>query len=163
MSPEESDKPAPLSRSEINVPFRLLDGPVHWTRVFFGVTVIILGVLWSSTILEWAMQASEGRLGLHSQLQAELVGWEVCAVAILFGAGLAGSCTFNGLKQGLCVGFGAGLVYMGLQFGNPRAVLDKTLLMMACIFFLSLAGGWFGSQLLPPVLAARRRSRILEG
>jgi hypothetical protein len=138
----------------------MLDGPVHLTRVLMGIALVLTGVLWSNVILDFALEASQGKLALRSHLQAQLVSWEISGLAILVGSGFAGACTYNGLKQGLCVGIGAGLVYAGLQFGSPDANLEKTLFMMMGIFALSVAGGWFGGQLLPPVVA-RRPGRML--
>lgn len=161
-APEET---ANDRRPKIALPvsFRLFDGPVHVTRVVVGVVIVVFGVLWSNTILNFALSASGGTLALRSHLQAQLVSWEISGLAILFGSGLAGACTFNGFKQGFCVGVGASLIYAGLQLGNPDAVLEKTLFLMLGISTLSIAGGWFGGQLLPPVLAAQRRNRILDG
>lgn len=140
--------------------FRLLDGPIHLTRVLMGVVVVVIGVMWANVILDFALEASQGKLALRSHLQAQLVSWEISGLAILVGSGFAGACTYNGLKQGLCVGIGAGMVYAGLQVGNPAANLEKAVFMMIGIFTLSVAGGWFGGQLLPPVIA-RRPGRML--
>ncbi|MFO0966970.1 MAG: hypothetical protein U0793_15475 [Gemmataceae bacterium] len=153
------------NRPKISLPasFRLFDGPVHLTRVLFGIAIVVGGVMWSNVILEFALNASQGALALRSHLQAQLVSWEISGLAILFGSGLAGACTFNGFKQGLCVGLGAALSYAAMQLGNPTTVLEKTLLMMLAILVLSLAGGWFGGQLLPPLSPSRPKNRILTG
>jgi hypothetical protein len=160
-----SEEPANTNRPKINIPssFRLFDGPVHLTRVLIGIAIVVVGVMWSTAILQFALTASQGSLALRSHLQAQLVSWEISGLAILFGAGLSGACTFNGFKQGFCVGLGAGMVYAGLQLGNPDSVLEKTLFMMLGIFTLSIAGGWFGAQLLPPLAPGKPRNRILTG
>jgi len=141
--------------------FQFMAGPVYLGRVCVGVVIVVMGVVWSNAILQWVMTASGGALEIRSHLQAQLIGWEVNALAALFGSGLAGSSTFNGLKQGLFVGAGAALILGGIQLGNPKAVLETTVFMMTGIAVLSVAGGWFGSQLFPPVGAAKRRNRIL--
>lgn len=162
-APEETAKDPARPAIPLASSFRLLDGPVHLTRVLIGIAVVVAGVMWSKVVLDFAMEASQGKLALKSHLQAQLVSWEISGLAILFGSGLAGACTFNGLKQGLCVGIGAALVYVGLQLGNPETVLEKSVFMMLGILVLSLAGGWFGGQLLPPVVAFKRRKGILAG
>ncbi len=143
--------------------FTFLSGPVYLGRVCLGVFVVVCGVVWSNAILNWVMNASQGSLEIRTHLQAQLIGWEVCALATLFGAGLAGSNTFNGLKQGLCVGVGSSLILAGVHLGSQAVMLETTLLMIVGILALTMAGGWFGSQLFPPIGAARRRNRILTG
>lgn len=153
-------KPQPLPSRGSS--FRLFDGPVHLGRVLVGIAVVVVGVMGSKVALKFALEASQGKLALESHLQTQLITWEVAGLAILLGSGLAGACTFNGFKQGLCVGIGASLVYAGLQLGNPETVLERSLFMMLGIFSLSLAGGWFGGQLLPPIVAKKRKG-ILAG
>ena len=79
------------------------------------------------------------------------------SVGALAGAGLAGATTRNGLKQGLCVGIGSAVILVGVQLGSPKAVLETTMFMVLSTIFLSLAGGWFGGQLFPPIIERRRR------
>lgn len=155
-TPRESSHPRPKA----SFSFQMLNGPVHLTRVLLGIAIVVLGVMWSNVVLEFALEASRGKLALKSHLQAQLVSWEISGLAILFGSGLAGACTMSGLKQGLCVGLGAAIVYAGIQLGNPNTHLEKTLLMMTSIFVLSVAGGWFGGQLLPPIIQRRRKGLV---
>ncbi len=140
---------------------RWLAGPVHLGRVFAGIFVVVVGVVWSNVILDWVLNASQGHLTLRTHLQAQMVGWEIAALAILFGAGFAGACTFNGLKQGVCVGIGASVIFLGIQMGSPSAVLEKVLFMILSILILTAAGGWFGGQLFPPVLSGKGRKKIM--
>jgi hypothetical protein len=155
------DSPVDKAPKRFGSSFQLLAGPVHLGRVFTGVFIVVAGVVWSNAILEWVLNASQGALAIKTHLQAQLVGWEISALTILLGAGLAGATTFNGLKQGLCVGLGAGVVLAGIQLGNPRAALEATTLMIASILALACVGGWFGCQLFPPVGSGKRRSRLL--
>lgn len=147
------DRPKPPR--EFNLPF--LAGPVHWGRVFAGIFVVVMGAVWSNAILEFVLKASNGKLAVGSNLQAQLICWEISALATLAGAGFAGANSFNGLKQGLMVGTGAGVVILGMQMGSPGAVLELSLLTVLGTLLLTLAGGWFGAQLLPPILANPRR------
>jgi hypothetical protein len=139
----------------------LFSGPVHVGRVFTGVFIVVAGVVWANGILEYVLRASNGALAVSSHMQARLIGWEIAALATLLGAALAGATTRNGLKQGLCVGLGAALVLGGIHIGNTKILLESLIAMLGCVFALSLAGGWFGGQLFPPLLARQRlRSRL---
>jgi hypothetical protein len=139
-----------------------LAGQVHLGRVFIGVGVVVFGVVWSQAILNWVLNAAGGALEIKTHLQAQLIGWEVSALVTLVGAAFAGASTFNGLKQGLCVGVASSLILAGVQLGNPTATLKTTGLMIGAILILSLGGGWFGGTLFPPVQQAKRRKRILD-
>ncbi len=142
----------PLLRMRLS-PFH---GPIAWGRVLTGITLAVGGVVWADVIREFVTEASEGKLSIDTQLQAELVTWEISALALLAGAALAGSTTKNGLKQGLVVGIGSGTLLFGIRLastaGTPQ-VLALTWLSSIC---LCLVGGWFGSQLLPPVVPRSR-------
>jgi hypothetical protein len=140
-----------------------LSGPVYMGRVTLGVCIVVAGVVWSNAILAWVLNASQGTLGIKTHLQTQLIGWEVCALATLFGAGLAGSNTFNGFKQGLCVGVGASLILAGVHLSNQKVTFETTIFTILGILIFTAAGGWFGSQLLPPLGPVKRRNRILTG
>lgn len=138
-------------------PGRYFAGPVHLTRVCMGVAIVVVGVLWSSLILTFLLNASGGALSIKTHLQDKLLLLEISALATLVGSGFAGATTFNGLKQGLCVGCGASVILFGIQMGSPNAVLETTLFTVVSTMLLTLAGGWFGGQLFPPIFARRRR------
>lgn len=135
----------------------LFAGPLHLGRVSAGIFVVVLGVVWSGAILQFVLQASQGTLSVSSQLQAKLVGWEISALAVLVGAALAGATTGNGLKQGLAVGLGAGVVIVGIQLSGGKSDGDTIALAALGLLILAGVGGWFGGQLFPPVIAGRRR------
>jgi hypothetical protein len=137
---------------------RLFSGRIHYGRIFAGVFVVVAGVVWSKVILEYMLRASNGTLAVSSHLQARLIGWEIAAMVTLLGAGVAGATTFNGLKQGLFVGLGSAVVIAGVHFGNDKLVVQSLAGMVGTVVVLSLAGGWFGGQLFPPIFARRRRS-----
>jgi hypothetical protein len=137
--------------------FNLLEGPVHWGRIIAGIAIVVGGVVWSHVILDFVLEAGQGKLSIKSHLQAKLVGWEISAVAALLGSGVAGATTINGLKQGICVGLGAAVVFAGIHLGSPKAILETTVFLVGSTFCLSLAGGWFGAQLFPPVVSSKRR------
>src|SRR5262249_39726561 len=86
-------------------------------------------------------------------LQDQVITWEIKAFFLLLGAAIAGTSTFNGVKQGLCVGvLSTGILVAAAPSSAPVIVLILT--MTSCVL-LSLVGGWFGCQLLPPVLKRR--------
>jgi hypothetical protein len=134
-----------------------LAGPVYPARVSIGIAIVLAGVFGAQTILELVLRASQGALSISSHLQAQLISWEIAALITVFGAGIAGSSTFNGIKQGICVGFAAAIIIAGFHFANPRVSFDMMLLTACSALLLSIVGGWFGGTLFPPVLPKRRR------
>jgi hypothetical protein len=136
-----------------------LSGPVAWGRVVAGIALAVGGVVWADVIREFVLDASEGRLKIENRLQAELVTAEITALAMLAGGALAGATTRNGLKQGLCAGIGIGVVLGGIRLASPYGTATTLLLTLASTLTLGLVGGWFGSELLPPVFGPVRRRR----
>jgi hypothetical protein len=143
--------PVPLSagRHVSRSPFA---GPVAWFRVLTGIGVALGGGLWANAILDFILTASDGRLTLDSELQAQLVTWEIAALAMLLGSGIAGASTMNGLKQGLCVGLGTASVLLGVSLSGRVIELDAVAVTLTTAVILCLVGGWFGGRLFPPVL-----------
>jgi hypothetical protein len=148
--------PKPARRSS----FLAFQVPISWPRVFLGIPIILIGAVWPTVILEKVIDFSNGAMNLRTHLQAELATWEVIALVVLLGAGLAGMNTFCGMKQGLAAGIGAACCYGAAQLGNSKSLLEPTLLTMMCVLALSLVGGWLGGQLFPPVVAAPRRREL---
>jgi hypothetical protein len=157
--PAPADRKAALSVGGSGKPSPF-DGPVAWVRVFLGIAAAVGGAIWANVILEFVLEAAEGKLAISSHLQAQLVTLEICALAILFGSSLAGATTANGLKQGLCVGLGASAVLIGIQLGGPNVSLNRLVFTGTGTCALALAGGWFGGLLFPPVVANPRRNRM---
>jgi hypothetical protein len=137
----------------------LVAAPVSWPRVLLGVAVVLAGSLWPKVILDFVLDASQGRMAVSSHLQAKLVTWEVSALVMLLGAGLSGVGAFSGLKQGLYVGVGAGLAFAAVQLGAQRMALEQALFTVFLIAGLSAAGGWFGGKVFPPIASFPRRRR----
>jgi hypothetical protein len=142
---------------------RWLEGPIHWWRISAGSVLVVCGVIWSNLIMKWMLDYSQGTLNITTHFQARVVGWEISGLAILLGALFAGATTYNGAKQGLGVGIGASIMFVGFQVANPRVHLEAIILVILTMVALALLGGWFGSQLFPPVSAERRRRRIVDG
>jgi hypothetical protein len=135
----------------------LFAGPVYWWRVLPGIALAVGGSLWANVILDLVIEASEGKMSVRTHLQANLVTWEITALAMLAGAGLAGATTRNGVKQGLCVGLGVAAVLVGVRLGYANANFDSLLLTAGMALAFGLGGGWFGGTLFPPVVARPKR------
>jgi len=134
-----------------------LTGRVAWLRVGLGIGLVVCGVLWSSAILKFVLENAPARLSVESSTQSELITWEIAALATFLGAGLAGATTSNGLKQGLCVGLGAGVVLAGMQLAKVNPNVDRAVITAISALFLSVGGGWFGGQLFPKIYQRSRR------
>ncbi len=154
---EEWNPLPPIPAQPSILPFA---GPVAWTRVVAGLALAVGGVIWADVIREAVLEASEGKLKINTHLQAELITWEISALAMLAGSALAGATTRNGLKQGLCVGTGLAIVLVGIRLASTNWTFSLLFLTAASTLSLGLAGGWFGSDLLPPVyIPPKRRKR----
>jgi len=128
----------------------LFAGPVFWGQVTAGAIVAVVGNISASFILNAVMDASGGKLSTSYHLQDVIITWEIRALTMLFGGAVAGALTMNGLKQGLVVGLIASLIL--LIFPAHRETLLLAFLTFVSTISLGLAGGWFGGQLLPPVV-----------
>jgi hypothetical protein len=138
----------------------LWDGPVLWLRVGIGAFLAVTMAIYTHSIIDGVVQLTEGRLSIVSVLEDQVAYAEVFSLAILFGGAIAGANTPNGLKQGMCVGIAAAFVIDGLflmGFLNPSA---PAIFPVLSTLFLGPIGGWFGSELLPPVHRGRARRRM---
>lgn len=155
----ENSNPSPAPGAGFGIIFtKMFSGPIHLGRVCAGAFVIVIGVVWANAILDFLLRASGGTLAISSRLQAQLVSMEISALVAIVGAGFAGATTRNGFKQGLCVGIGACMMVLGIQISGPNFTIESAVFTMSGIIGIALVGGWFGSQLFPP-LSTRRRKR----
>jgi len=134
---------------------KVLGGPIAWFQVTFGVLLAIAGCLAAPYLLSTALNAID-TLSLDEFMQESVVLWELKAVALLLGGGLAGAGSANGLKQGLVAGLVCCAV-MNVILALRHANVEVVVLSMGLSFSLTLLGGWFGSQLFPPVVPRTRR------
>ncbi len=125
-------------------------GPISWGRVLVGAAAAVAGTIYAKTLLRFVLDAAEGQLSIDSFLEAELVTWEIKALAILFGSAIAGWGTVNNLKQGSCVGICVSMVQIGIFFSSDAVPMEKGILTVAAALALGLVGGWFGGQMFPP-------------
>ncbi len=138
----------------------LFSGPVVWARVVVGVVLAVAGTLLATLLFEKILDMSHGALGTVDEMQDRLITLEIKALALLFGGALAGATTRNGLKQGLCVGLASTIILVGIEMNYVERWLQLAGYTALAAFFLSLAGGWFGSQLFPPIMRRPRRRRL---
>jgi hypothetical protein len=138
-------------------------GPVYWVRVLIGVTVAVVGAMSPRAVIDFMHEASDGALQVTGTEQVRVLTAEIFAFSILIGGCIAGATTPNGLKQGLCVGIGAGVAVAGLLFRSSDPHPGLVLLPLFSTLLLGSMGGWFGGQLLPPTAPRRRkRSSLLD-
>jgi hypothetical protein len=140
----------------------LFRGPVAWIRVAVGVVLAVAGTLTATLIFEKILEISHGTLGTVDELQDRLITLEIKSLALLFAGALAGATTRNGLKQGLCVGVASTIILIGIERNYVESWLRLSYYTALAPLFLSLAGGWFGSQFFPPIVR-RPRQRKLGG
>jgi hypothetical protein len=138
------------------------EGPVAWMRVCMGIPLAVGGVVCAQFLRETLVDVSNGKLVIDSYLQADFVAWEISALAILAGSAFAGATCSNGLKQGLFVGIGTATALLGIRLASPQMSLGFLVVTVVAAVCLSITGGWFGSQLLPPVVRAARRRRMFS-
>lgn len=145
-----------MVRPQKSIP--LFGGPIAWLRVLLGTAIVIAGVLSPSLILQFVLYHGQGQVQITSHMQSTLITWEIIALFILLGSGIAGFNTFNGPKQGLCVGIVSGFLVVGYQMATERYILEEMVFMAFVLVSLSLVGSWFACRLFPPVFSKRRFS-----
>lgn len=138
----------------------LFAGPVAWIRVGFGATLAVMGTLTATLFFEKILDLGHGTLATTDEVQDHLITMEIKALALLLGGALAGATTRNGIKQGLCVGLATTVILIGIEINFVEHWLKMSGLTLIAASSLGLVGGWFGSQLFPPLLRARRGSRL---
>jgi hypothetical protein len=133
-------------------------GPVAWLRVFLGTGIAVVGAMNAPRIVDFLLRVSDNKLKVMTQLENQVAYGEVYGLAILLGGCFAGATRVNGLKQGVCVGVLVAVI-MGATLYQTTASGPLSLLFpVVSALLLGSVGGWFGSELLPPV--ARRRFRV---
>jgi hypothetical protein len=150
----EDPRKADLAKPKVGPPPKAgrarFRGPISWIRVLVGTALAVAGSLYSTTLLRMVMDASNGKLGVDTLLQADLITWEIKAIAMVVGAVIAGSGRDNGLKQGLLVGLLVGVTQVGIFLGTGTGTLESSILTITVGLALGLLGGWFGGQMFPP-------------
>jgi hypothetical protein len=160
-------RPIPIPALPVNVSVQkgararwrkpIFAGSVAWVRVAIGALLAIAGTLSASLVFQKVLEVSGGSLSTADEIQDRFITWEIKALAVLFGGALAGASTHNGLKQGLYVGCATSLALVFLEAGLRDHFIEVAIFTLISSFSLSLAGGWFGSQLFPPILKLNRK------
>lgn len=144
-------------------------GPLIWSRILTGVVFAFVG-----TVFAQDLRSAMGRYAVtNSRIFDQFVNWQIGTLIVLVGGAVAGANTRRGLMHGFLVGVLAcfGLVVTQytkniLHFAahdfwidqlNVKQVGDGVELQMVLFailhtLFLTLLGGWLGSQLLPPTI-----------
>jgi hypothetical protein len=150
-----------------------------WAQVLTGVAIVLFGVVTADPIREGLKWASAGALNLGGPRYAPLADLQLAILIVILGASAAGANTKQGLRQGFLVGLLAvagvavlsvaglntidavaeGLFQLlSLPLADPTS--QTTVIALLVLFILCVAGGWFGSQLLPPLAPAWMRTRL---
>jgi hypothetical protein len=160
------ERPAPRKRGVAWRKVSLFAGRVAWFRVAAGTALAVAGTLSAAILFDKVAEASRVLASNYAApdayaadptLQDRLITWEIKALALLLGGALAGATTRNGLKQGLCVALCSSAVLVGMQIHFVPRWPQVAFFTVLSAFSLALAGGWFGSQLFPPVVRLPRR------
>jgi hypothetical protein len=158
LTPDEPIEPPLKSRKPSHRPRPpLFGGRVAPIRVSFGTALAVGGCLGATALFQLIERIGDGGQTPIGPMIDQIVTWEIKALALLAGGALAGANTNNGLKQGLWVGVATALV---LAAGQPHVAahwLAMTALLLVSSTAFCLVGGWFGTQLFPPLAPSRRR------
>lgn len=146
-----------LKRVKSRRPLKLMAGPVAWFRVGAGAVLAVIGTLTATIVFEKVLEVSHGTLATADDMQDRLITLEIKALALLLGGALAGATTSNGFKQGLFVGLCTAVILIGIEMNFVERWVQAAALTAVCCFCLSVVGGWFGSQLFPPIISVRRK------
>lgn len=158
----------------------VLAGPISWLRVVIGTTVAVIGTVSAVEIFRFILALSEG-VTPDTPAQVKLLTFEISALTMFIGGAIGGSNSPNGLKQGLVVGVFSSVFLVGLFLykGDPTGTdtassifkqlfgldvsesFQRILFTVLAVMPLAISGGWFGGQLLPPLILPPRRKRML--
>jgi len=136
-------------------------GPIAWIRVLIGMAVAVVGgAIGTKPVLKFLVELGGLDPADILKVQENVAHGELVALSVLIGGTVAGATTSNGLKQGVFVGFGAG-IGMSLFFmtTGEGAGVEKMLGPLLSSIFLGPLGGWFGSELMPPAPKGRIAKR----
>lgn len=144
-------------------PVHVWSGPIAWVRVTIGITVAVLGAVGTNQVIEMMRFVSGGEVAIRTQFQNQVTTGEIFSLSVILGGCIAGATKRNGLKQGICVGIGASLAMAANVFPvGPEGSLESAIITILSALILAPLGGWFGCQLLPPVVPRRRKRQIWD-
>jgi hypothetical protein len=146
----------PRKRTVVRRSVNLFAGPVAWVRVVAGAILAVSGTLSATIFFEKILDLGHGSLATTDDMQDRLITMEIKALALLLGGALAGSTMTNGFKQGLFVGLATTVVLIGVEINYVERWIQAAALTVVSALCLGSVGGWFGSQLFPPLVKSRR-------
>jgi hypothetical protein len=136
----------------------VLAGHIVWFRVALGAVVAAAGYLTAAALYSFIIDFSAGKLTSDGFWQDRLATWEIQSLAVMLGGAVAGYNTRNGLTHGMCVGgLTSGFLLVAL-LGFARVAPEAAAVAATACLCLCLVGGWFGSQLFPPLVPERPRN-----
>jgi hypothetical protein len=136
--------------------------------------------MWAYYILRSMLDNRSIPMELPTQYHVHFVTWEISVLFLFVGGVLGGVNTKNGPKQGVLVGLCASALLFGLHLRGdlrevPQTILLKyffhvnfadlgetwamVVLTLISVVPVGLLGGWFGSQLLPPLIRPPRPAK----
>ncbi|MGF1578161.1 MAG: hypothetical protein ACFCD0_02230 [Gemmataceae bacterium] len=136
----------------------LFSGPIAWIRVLVGSAIVLAGAIFPTIVVKGLMNYTP--LQIRSIEQTEFLTYEIAALAALLGALLAGVNTFNGIKQGLCVGLTSAAILFFIRLLDSKTSINEIVFTSGAVIGLTLVGGWFGCRLFPPVVTRRRKGIV---
>jgi hypothetical protein len=134
-------------------------GPVSPIKVLLGTAVAVYGAINTPRLVDYILLVSDKQLKIMTTLENQVAHGEVYGLMILFGGILAGASRTNGLKQGTCVGVLVAVImssFHGYALGQTSL---SVVFPIISALLLAPVGGWFGSELWPPVDRRVRRKR----
>ena len=134
-------------------------GSVAWGRVILGTAVAVGGAIWTKSIVSLAVLAFEGKLTIMTSWDEQISYGEVFSLSILVGGCIAGTNTFNGLRQGVYVGLCAAVALAVFFMNGSLKQSVPVVYPVISTLCLGPIGGWFGSELLPPIYRRPRRRK----
>jgi len=132
-------------------------GPIAWGHILIGTIVATIGAVNTPTIIDMILAASNDKLRIMNSLEDRIAYAEIFSLSILLGGCIAGANSFNGLKQGVCVGITLAFLLAGIFIKDGQA--PSVIYPVLCALFLAPIGGWFGSELLPPAIRFRKKRK----
>jgi hypothetical protein len=153
-------KRKPARRDPNQPAFAHWTGPISWVRVVIGTAIAVFGAINTPTMIEYGLRLSEYKIQLMTQLENQVAYGQVFGLSILLGGCFAGATRVNGLKQGLVVGVLVAIIMAGSFMKVAAEFAPSVMFPILSALLLGPVGGWFGSELLPPVGKSRFRVRV---
>jgi hypothetical protein len=157
--------------------------PTQWLRIVIGVSIAFSGIVAADVVRTGLSKGSIGNLHMGSAFHAPVVCLELAAAVIFFGGATAGASTGAGVRHGVIAGLLAGIAavaitatrhpnvfpavegYFWLSNIPNENIRDTAALLelLIAVWVVTVIGGWFGGQLLPPLASKAQLRRLGSG